>query len=281
MGTWGTAISSNDGYADVYSEFFDLYNSGKSVEDISTKLKSSYREMIGFPEDANNFWFALAKAQWECKQLDPEILRKVTSIIDNDIDIAIWRDLGATEKDLIKRQQVLNKFLSEISSERSKAKARKKIKIAEPAFAKGDCIVFKLSNGNYGGAVVLEAVYNTPYGHNLVAITDLNQLNTPTTKDFIKANVLIKNFAAWDNKPAINWISDIKFPIPNHPFETIGKIEIQINYNIKDYKYMFSGSFERVIIDSANNQFQHELSNPKPKTLMPIKDLVKKKWKLW
>jgi hypothetical protein len=38
MGAWGTAISSNDTYADIYSEFFNLYNDGLEVDEISKIL---------------------------------------------------------------------------------------------------------------------------------------------------------------------------------------------------------------------------------------------------
>ena len=82
MGAWGTAISSNDTYADIYGEFFDLYNDGQSVEDISKKLITDNQETINEPDDSNNFWFALAKAQWECKQLDNDILERVKQIIE-------------------------------------------------------------------------------------------------------------------------------------------------------------------------------------------------------
>lgn len=70
MGAWGTAISSNDTYADIYGEFFDLYNDGLDVTEISKKLIADNQETINDKDDCNNFWFALAKAQWECKQLD-------------------------------------------------------------------------------------------------------------------------------------------------------------------------------------------------------------------
>ena len=84
MGAWGTAISSNDTYADIYDEFFDLYNEGQSVEDISKKLIADNQETINEPDDSNNFWFALAKAQWECKQLDTELLERVKEIIQTE-----------------------------------------------------------------------------------------------------------------------------------------------------------------------------------------------------
>jgi len=69
MGAWGTAISSNDTYADIYGEFFDLYNDGQSVEDISKKLIADNQETINEPDDSNNFWFALAKAHGNASNL--------------------------------------------------------------------------------------------------------------------------------------------------------------------------------------------------------------------
>ena len=70
MGAWGTAISSNDTYADIHDEFFELYNDGLEVDEISKQLINKNQETINDPDDCNNFWFALVKAQWECKQLD-------------------------------------------------------------------------------------------------------------------------------------------------------------------------------------------------------------------
>lgn len=63
MGAWGTSISSNDTYADIYETFFDRYNEGEEVFEISKKLISHNEEIINDQDDSNNFWFALAKAQ--------------------------------------------------------------------------------------------------------------------------------------------------------------------------------------------------------------------------
>ena len=38
MGTWGTAIKDSDAFADIYDEFFDLYNKGGQPNNISKKL---------------------------------------------------------------------------------------------------------------------------------------------------------------------------------------------------------------------------------------------------
>lgn len=182
MGSWGTAISSNDTYADIYSDFFDLYNDGLDVVEISNKIIAGNQELINDKDDCNNFWFALAKAQWECKQLDIDILDRVKKIIETGVDLEIWRQLDANEKTIQKRKVVLDKFLADLQTERPKAKSRKKKIIRQPVFEKGDCLTFKLENGNYGGAVVLEAIKDGEYGHNLIATTRINQPNKPTKK---------------------------------------------------------------------------------------------------
>ena len=100
MGAWGTAISSNDTYADIYCEFFDLYNDGLDVAEISKKLIADNQETINDTDDCNNFWFALAKAQWECKQLDKDIFDRVKKVIETGADLEVWRQLDADEKDI-------------------------------------------------------------------------------------------------------------------------------------------------------------------------------------
>src|SRR5690606_5748901 len=105
MGSWGTAISSNDVYADIYSEFFELYNSGVDVEEISKKLIVNNQDILNDPDECNNLWFALAKAQWECKQLDKNVFEQVKEIVETGADIDIWRKLDANEKDIKKRSE--------------------------------------------------------------------------------------------------------------------------------------------------------------------------------
>ncbi len=123
MGAWGTGISSNDTYADVYDEFFELYDEGLSVSEITEKLIASNQETINEPDSSNDFWFALAKAQWECKQLDTDLFERVKNIIETGADINVWRRLDADEKSIKKRKAVLDKFLVQLQTERLKPKA--------------------------------------------------------------------------------------------------------------------------------------------------------------
>lgn len=276
MGTWGTAIASNDTYADIYSEFCDLYNEGIDVPEITAKLMTAYSEVVNDPDDANNFWFAIAKAQWDYKQADAEILRKVREIIENDSDLEVWRNLGAGEKDVAKRKEVLDKFLAILQSEKPKAKARKKVKTTAPYFEKGECIAFKLKNGNYGGAVVLEAVQESHIGMNLIVTTRINQQDKPTVKDFENAEVIVLNHAAWEDLPAIKWT----YPLDkNNPgIEKIGRIDIPKEY--KSYSKFLTGSFS--CVEQAERQFESEKSKAKSSVTITVKSLIKNKgWKFW
>lgn len=282
MGNWGTAIKSNDTYADIYGEFFEMYNDGLEVETISKKLIAANQETIDDPDEVNNFWFALAKAQWECKQLDSELLDRVKQIIETGADLEVWRQLEADEKDIAKRKVVLDKFLAELLSDRPKPKSRKKKIIRQPVFGKGDCLTFNLANGNYGGAVVLEAVYETELGSNLIANTRLNQATEPTAKDFENAEVLVLSFANWKDKPDIIWFSWNSFKRDTIKLNVVDEINVELNYNTSDYsKGFYYGGSGNGLKEQADRQFEFEKTNPRPMTKLTIKELTKKRWKLW
>jgi hypothetical protein len=124
MGTWNTKIDGNDTFQDIYQNYFDLYNQGQNPIDISKQIQDDFAEMFNDYDDRNNSLFGLAFAQWETKSLDPTILKQVKEIIESGNDLAVWKGLGADEKILKQRQVVLDKFLSQISTEKEKPKRR-------------------------------------------------------------------------------------------------------------------------------------------------------------
>lgn len=276
MGSWGTAISSNDVYADIYSEFFELYNSGVDVEEISKKLIVNNQDILNDPDECNNLWFALAKAQWECKQLDKNVFEQVKEIVETGADIDIWRKLDANEKDIKKRKFILDKFLLDLQKERLKPRARKKKRIRKPVFEKGDCLTFKLQSGNYGGAVVLEAIHDSEYGYNLIATTRLNQPNKPKKKDFENAEILILNYPDLGYKPIVNWYLPLRHKHIAHLIEKVDSINVQINYDIDNYIAGYIADFDILIIEIADNQFELEKSEPQPPLKQTVQELIKK-----
>lgn len=83
MGTWGTKLEQDDKFLDTYQEFFDDYNHGFSVQQITEKLlqQAKIDDILEDDEDTHPFWFALAKAQWEGGALQEEVFEKVKQII--------------------------------------------------------------------------------------------------------------------------------------------------------------------------------------------------------
>lgn len=285
MGTWGTSIKDSDAFADIYSEFFDLYDNGGKPDIISKKVIDDNWEILEIEEEKNSLWFAVALAQWETKSLDPKILSIVEDIISSGADLKTWLDLGANEKDIKKRKIVLDKFLEKIQSERPKAKPRKRIKLKTPIFATGDCLVFKISNGNYGGAIVLATDNNPETAYNLVATTRLNQINKPTISDFENSEVLICNFGQWQEKPDVNWyMPDLFHKDYSEIYEFIGNLPIEIEYDVKNYEgkgYLFKPFFTAGwnMKNSIEKQLKSELTKPIPSEKITIKRLIKKdKW---
>ena len=187
MGTWGTGISSNDVYEDIYYKFFELYNQGIEVTSITEKLIKENKELIDSHEDHNNFWITIAKSQWECKALDPKIYNLIKDIVESEKDIELWKELDASKSDLTKRKKVLDNFLEKISTEKKTARKRKVKKLREAIFEKGDCLVFNLSDGDFCGIFVLESEKESEFGLNLVVVTDIKKSDKPTEKDFENA----------------------------------------------------------------------------------------------
>lgn len=255
MGTWGTGLSSNDIFADIYGEFFELYNEGKDVGEITNKLLRTNQSLFHDKGDSNNFWFAIAKAQWECKALDKDVYNKVKSIIESEENLTVWRELGADQREVRKRNEILQKFLVQLGQERQKPKPRKKKKIFKPAFEKGICLTFNLLSGNFGAAVILEAIDDNPYGLNLVVVTDLNMKEKPTVGDIIKSNVLKLNYASWDKEVQVGWLLANHFKKDSGRFEVIDKIEISRVYTYNVDSFSVSGDWFIWIIEVASRQF--------------------------
>jgi len=285
MGTWGTAIKDSDAFADIYSEFFNLYNKGEQPDNISKKITTDNWEMLEIPEEKHSFWFALALSQWETKSLDPKVLSTVENIIASGDDLKLWLELGASEQDITKRKIALDKFLEKLKSDRPKAKSRQRAKLKTPIFSTGDCLVFKMKNGNYSGAIVLATDTNPETAYNLVATTRLNTKTKPTLQDFENADVLVCNFGEWRDKPEITWyMPDLYHKDYADLYEVVGKINIEFQYDVnnsegKGYQFQpsYTGGWNMNYL--IEKQFDSEKTKPKPDKSLTVKQLIKKdKW---
>jgi hypothetical protein len=282
MGTWSTAVKGSDAFLDIYAAFFDLYNKGGQPEAISKKIIEDNWEIQEIDEDKHSFWFALALAQWETKTLDPSVLLRIEQIITSGADLAIWHQAVASEQDIRKREKVLNSFLEKINSNRPKVKSRKRPKKKAPIFSLGDCLVFKMNNGNYGGAIVLASDLRPETACNLVVTTRLNQITKPTISDFENADVLICNFGQWQDSLHVIWCFPDFFQKEHSDlYEISGKIDVQIDYSADNYDnsdYLihptWTARWDMNLISEM--QFESEIVNAKPSKVVAVKQLTQK-----
>ena len=156
----------------------------------------------------------------------------------------MWEELNGTSSDLKKRKKILEEFLNKISKPNEKIKKRKKAIIRQPVFKKGDCLVFKLKNGNYGGAFVLEAEWDTELGMNMLAVTTIDQSAKPTIHDFETAFILTERQEGspgkYREREYITWCYVKFFKKALTHFEIIGQLTISKDYNSKEHCYMAS-----------------------------------------
>lgn len=280
MGSWGTGISSNDTFEDIKDEFFELYNEGHESTEITQKLINSNSEIINDKEDANNFWFALALCQWECKALEPELLERATKIIESGTDIELWKELGAEKPELSKRQKALDKFLEKLNSEKTSLKKRKKKVFRNSIFKKGDCLSVRLSNGGFGAAFILESEEQTEYGLNLVAICNYASDEPPTIEFFKKANILIskqqESPEKYEDHPLISWYMGPHFKASETNLTIVGSLETKKSFDReRDYR-----SFVHWMYLSTHIENQPEIVKKygAVQTKITLKSLRKNTW---
>lgn len=239
MGAWGTGISSNDTFKDVYADFFDLYNKEYNVDDISKELISKYDSVITDSDEANDFYFALSKAKWDCGLLDNDLLQKIKMIIETGNDLKRWEDLGASKADLSKRKQVLQVFYNKLLEENTKPKKPKKIKLRDSIFHKGDCLSIDLQNGNYGASIVLTEQLNSELGLNLLLVVDYYSSGIPKRDDFLNGYCLMNNSFKNTAEPFFIYCYAKFFKKSKYKFDIVDNIDIKIKYDNQNGMYSY------------------------------------------
>lgn len=112
MGAWGTGILQDDVSADVYADFMERFEAGVKPAAIRSELEESYADSLEDMDDMPSIWLAIAKAQWECGHLQPDVLEKVSEIVTTEESLGLWEEAGETLFE--ERKHVLATFLEEI-----------------------------------------------------------------------------------------------------------------------------------------------------------------------
>jgi len=141
---------------------------------------------------------------------------------------------------------------------------------------KGDCFSFRLSNGYYGAAVVLELGF---YSGNteprvLIAITSIYQTASPTPDEIAASNLLVANFLDYNDLQIAHFSLEDLTGAENISLSLIGKLPVAANYpNFEDF--CFSGSWDFIPSDLMG-QKEWELDSKPPITEISIQQLLTK-----
>jgi len=126
MGTWGTAIFSDDLASDIRMRYRDLVGDGLTGPEATDILLEEYSEVFDDLDVAHIFWLALAATQWRCGRLEPRVQAKAIEAIDSGADLVRWREAPQL---INKRQAVLTELRRTLSSPQpSQKKIRKRFR---------------------------------------------------------------------------------------------------------------------------------------------------------
>ena len=154
MGTWGTALFSDDLAADLRDAFRELIAEGITTAAAITQLKKEYSSSVSDPDESGVFWLALAATSWRLGRLNDEVRQNALSVIESGRDLARWE----AASDRRKRKQVLAKLQSQLKSPQPVSKPLPKTTKSANDWRVGEIIGFRLLSGRW---VLLRVI-----GHN-------------------------------------------------------------------------------------------------------------------
>jgi hypothetical protein len=144
MGTWGTAIFSDDVAVDVRDEFTDLIAEGLSKTAATKRLVTEFEEVLDDPDDAIVFWLALAATQHELGRLTARVRNKAIRIIDTGADIARWSD--NTRSQIAQRKKHLARLRRQLTGAQPKPKRPRRQTKSSTQFKAGDVVAYELTS---------------------------------------------------------------------------------------------------------------------------------------
>lgn len=162
MGSWGTAIFSDDTAADVRAEWREGILDGVPPEELTARLIDSYGALMQSPDDGVVFWLALAAAQHETGRLCSDVRAKALGILERGGDVARWEE---EDESLAKRRKVvLGRLGLKLAGPQPAPKRLKRPVPHGVDFKVGDAILLRSPGGKRAIAVVVAHSPGSPKG---------------------------------------------------------------------------------------------------------------------
>ena len=222
MGIWGVGILADDDAADVNQYYTDRYDSGQNHQAIRLAIEQRFAEEFQDEDTGPIVTMALAYSQWECGYRDPEILTKVSHIVHSGINLERWENTAEYEA----RAEALRQFLAQLEAGNPKPRKRNKSRKPKAIFRAGECLAIRLSDGEYGAALVLAEVYRKTGGANLIGLLAYKAILKPSHEVFEGRKWLLLNHHKYEDDLAAHWCFPEDFP-NDGSYESVGHSDIR------------------------------------------------------
>jgi len=146
MGTWGTAIFSDDTACDVRNDFRELIGDGLSGSEATQRLLAEWSSTLNDPDEASVFWLALAATQWKCGRLEPLVRERALDVINHGSDLERWESGSREYK---KRQAVLQKLQEQLPSPQPPKKRIPQLYRDTNEWQVGELVAYGLLSGRF------------------------------------------------------------------------------------------------------------------------------------
>jgi hypothetical protein len=143
MGSWGTALYSDDLASDLRREFRDLVAGGLPPDSALDKLTTDYAASLIDPDEAPVFWLAVAYTAWRLGRPVPRATSEALRVITSGDDLRRWDDAKARQK----RLAVLEHVATDLRSAAPPAKRLTVPFVAKNDWTTGEVVAFRLSSG--------------------------------------------------------------------------------------------------------------------------------------
>jgi len=162
MGTWGTALLSDDVACDVRDEYTALVKALVPDAEATRQVVSNWQKVVDSPEGLRNpdvtvFWVALAVTQSRLGRLEPDVARKAVEIIDAGADVATWQEESPRKGE--QRRAALAKARAQITGPQP---ARRTFRLPTTKLRPGDVLAYPARNGPWLLMRVVNVVLGVP-----------------------------------------------------------------------------------------------------------------------
>ncbi len=197
MGTWGTAIFSDDLAADIRDSFVDLVAEGLSPADATQRMVGELKDILAAEDDAIVFWLALAATQWKLGRLLEDVRERAIQIIDSGEELRRWE--GSYIK---QRQKHLAKLRAQLLTPPPTPRKIKPFPKSSTDLRVGDIVVFRLDEHTSVLLCVLHLWGDRGGGYANICLLGLDKAQPFVKREIVLAETLGPHYTMLSHEPA-------------------------------------------------------------------------------